>query len=114
MGRILGIALLLAFASQAFPFAGENRGFLNPMTHRSMSGVFSLFVDPADPMGNESASYIFSQNGVPLWTNRHDFALREVVVADTCSDSAIRPASEATAGKSVSWWPCSRPTASRC
>jgi hypothetical protein len=56
---------------------------LNPTTHVSPSGGYSLFVNPSDLYGGGPAEYRFTKSNEVLWTKRLPFTFWKAVVTDS-------------------------------
>lgn len=56
---------------------------LNPKTHVSPSGAYSLAVDPTDLYGRGPADYRFTREGKTVWARRMPYSLWQAVVTDS-------------------------------
>ena len=86
--KTLKIILLVAeiFISVCGTASAEKLGSsptLNPTTHVSLSGEYSLFVKPTDRLGRGPADYRFTKGGETLWEQRLPFTLWAFGVTDS-------------------------------
>ncbi len=79
------LAGLMTFACASTALLGASPpgvGVAQPTNYVSPSGVYALYVDPADRYGEGGAKYRLSKNGVEVWSGEKPYTLREAVVTD--------------------------------
>lgn len=72
-------ALLSAVLGSSRICTGET---LNPKTYHSVSGAFSLLVDPSNPEGAGSSIAELRMNGATAWRREFEFTLWDAAVSD--------------------------------
>ncbi len=78
---LVGVCISAGVSPRAFARRGPEPP-LNPKTHRSPSGEFSLFVNPSDRQGRGSARYRLLKGSREVWQGELPFTLRDVRVLD--------------------------------